>query len=120
MARSVLLQYKRAVVFGAGGSIGAAVAKELASEGAEVFLSGRHEPSVEQVAKEIADTGGLAHTHVVDALDAAAVDEYRIRRSPDFFGGSPARLRPGGSRSRLSARVAGRISLGAAAARCIA
>jgi NAD(P)-dependent dehydrogenase (short-subunit alcohol dehydrogenase family) len=76
MARSVLLQDKSAVVFGAGGSIGAAVAKELAFQGAEVFLSGRHEASVKKVRKEIADTGGLAHAHVVDALDAAAVDEY--------------------------------------------
>ena len=35
------LQGKHAVVFGAGGSIGAAVAKEFAAEGAEVFLAGR-------------------------------------------------------------------------------
>ena len=35
------LQGKYAVVFGAGGSVGAAVAKEFAAEGAEVFLAGR-------------------------------------------------------------------------------
>jgi NAD(P)-dependent dehydrogenase (short-subunit alcohol dehydrogenase family) len=38
-----LLQGKRAVVFGAGGSIGSEVAKAFASEGAEVFLAGRSE-----------------------------------------------------------------------------
>jgi NAD(P)-dependent dehydrogenase (short-subunit alcohol dehydrogenase family) len=37
------LQGKRAVVFGAGDSIGAAVAKEFAPEGAEVFFCGRCE-----------------------------------------------------------------------------
>ena len=41
MSTSGMLQDKRAVVFGGGGSIGAAVAQELASEGAEVFLAGR-------------------------------------------------------------------------------
>ena len=35
------LHGKYAVVFGAAGSIGAAVAKEFAREGAEVFLAGR-------------------------------------------------------------------------------
>ena len=41
MPTSLMLQDKHAVVFGGGGSIGAAVARELATEGAEVFLAGR-------------------------------------------------------------------------------
>jgi nucleoside-diphosphate-sugar epimerase len=40
------LQDKNAVVFGAGGTIGAAVAKTLATEGARVFLTGRTKASV--------------------------------------------------------------------------
>jgi NAD(P)-dependent dehydrogenase (short-subunit alcohol dehydrogenase family) len=71
-----MLQDKHAVVFGGGGSIGAAVAKELASEGAEVFLSGRSPTTVELAAKQITTAGGRAHADVVDALDAAAVDAY--------------------------------------------
>jgi len=71
-----MLQDKHAVVFGGGGSIGAAVAQELATEGAEVFLAGRSRTSVEVVAKEITATGGKAHAEVVDALDEAAVDDY--------------------------------------------
>jgi NAD(P)-dependent dehydrogenase (short-subunit alcohol dehydrogenase family) len=63
-------------VFGAGGSVGAAVAKEFAAEGAEVFLSGRNKSSVEAVAEQISKSGGRAHTHVVDALDEAAVNAY--------------------------------------------
>jgi NAD(P)-dependent dehydrogenase (short-subunit alcohol dehydrogenase family) len=76
MTTSWSLQDKRAVVFGAGGSIGAAVAKELSREGAEVFLAGRTATSVELVQKHIIDSGGRAHAEVVDALDALAVDDY--------------------------------------------
>ena len=76
MSRSGMLQDKHAVVFGGGGSIGAAVAKELASEGAEVFLAGRSPTTVDLAAKQITAAGGRAHSDVVDALDAAAVDGY--------------------------------------------
>jgi NAD(P)-dependent dehydrogenase (short-subunit alcohol dehydrogenase family) len=76
MTSSSLLKGKYAVVFGAGGSVGAAVAKEFAAEGAEVFLSGRNKSSVEAVAEQISKSGGRAHTHVVDALDEAAVNAY--------------------------------------------
>lgn len=67
---------KYAEVFGAGGSIGSAVAKELATEGAEVFLSGRSKSSVEAVATEIAAKGGRAHAAAIDTLDDAAVNQY--------------------------------------------
>ena len=76
MSRSGMLQDKHAVVFGGGGSIGAAVAKELASEGAEVFLAGRSPTTVDLAAKQITAAGGRAHSDVVDALDTAAVDDY--------------------------------------------
>lgn len=76
MKGSLILEGKYAVVFGAGGTIGAAVAKEFAAEGAEVYLSGRTKPNVEAVAKHITDAGGRAHAAVIDALDDAAVNEY--------------------------------------------
>jgi NAD(P)-dependent dehydrogenase (short-subunit alcohol dehydrogenase family) len=47
MSSSFILQNKHAVVFGAGGSVGAAVAREFAAEGAEVFLASRTKPNVE-------------------------------------------------------------------------
>src|SRR6516225_444228 len=71
-----LLESKCAVVFGAGGSIGAAVAKEFAAEGARVFLAGRTKASLEAVARQIKEAGGEAQTTVVDALDDAAVNRY--------------------------------------------
>jgi len=73
MNTTPILQGKHAAVFGAGGSIGTAVAKEFAAEGAEVFLSGRTKPGVDAMAKQIAAKGGLAHAAAIDTLDDAAV-----------------------------------------------
>ena len=73
---SSILKGKHAVVFGAGGSIGAAVAREFAAEGADVFLAGRSKSSVAAVTAQITKSGGIAHTHVVDALDETAVNAY--------------------------------------------
>src|SRR5215471_1697200 len=73
---SKILEQKHAVVFGAGGSLGSAVAKEFAAEGAEVFLSGRTKSRLEEVAEQITKAGGRAHTAVIDALDEGAVNEY--------------------------------------------
>ena len=76
MSSAAVLKGRHAVVFGAGGTIGAAVAKEFAAEGAEVFLSGRTKSSVEALAKQIAANGGRAYAAVVDTLDDTAVNEY--------------------------------------------
>jgi len=76
MNTTPILQGKHAAVFGAGGSIGTAVAKEFAAEGAEVFLSGRTKPGVDAMAKQIAAKGGLAHAAAIDTLDDAAVNQY--------------------------------------------
>src|SRR5262252_6348486 len=71
-----ILSGKHAVVFGAAGTIGAAVASEFAAAGAEVFLSGRTKSKVEAVAKNITANGGRAHSAVVDTLNDAAVNQY--------------------------------------------
>src|SRR5215470_2925736 len=70
------LRGKIAVVFGAGGSVGSGVAKELAAQGAEVFLAGHTRSNVEEVAKQVAAAGGRAQVEVIDALDDAAVNKY--------------------------------------------
>jgi 3-oxoacyl-[acyl-carrier protein] reductase len=72
----MLLQDKVAVVYGAGGAVGGAVARAFGAEGARVFLSGRTLGPVEAVAQEIAAAGGSADAAQVDALDEAAVDRY--------------------------------------------
>ncbi len=72
----MLLENKNAVVYGAGGAIGGAVARAFASEGARVFLCGRGQASVDRVAAEIARAGGAAETAQVNALDERAVEAH--------------------------------------------
>ena len=72
----MLLEDKVAVIYGAGGPIGGAVAHAFAREGARVFLAGRTKAKLDKVAKEIRWNGDTADTAVVDALDERAVDEY--------------------------------------------
>ncbi len=72
----MLLENRNAIVYGAGGSIGSAVATTFAREGARVFLAGRTREGLELVAKEITAAGGRADVAVLDALDEQAVDEH--------------------------------------------
>lgn len=71
-----LLENHAAVVYGAGGAIGGAVAGTFAREGARVFLTGRTLAPLERVAKEISRTGGVADVAQVDALDEAAIERH--------------------------------------------
>jgi NAD(P)-dependent dehydrogenase (short-subunit alcohol dehydrogenase family) len=72
----VLLDERNAVIYGGGGSIGGAVARAFAREGARVFLAGRTRATVEHVAEEIVAGGGSAEAAQVDALDEDAVDRH--------------------------------------------
>jgi NAD(P)-dependent dehydrogenase (short-subunit alcohol dehydrogenase family) len=72
----MLLENKIAVVYGAGGSIGGAVARAFAEEGAEVFLTGRAPGPVEAVAADIRAAGGFAEAAQVDALEEDAIDAH--------------------------------------------
>ena len=71
-----MLQDKVAVIYGAGGAIGGAVARAFASEGAKVFLTGRLRGPVEAVAQDIVSAGGFAAAAEVDAVDEQAVDRH--------------------------------------------
>ncbi len=70
------LDGKKAIIYGAGGAIGGAVARAYAREGARVFLTGRDLDGVETVAKQITASGGYAETARVDALDETAIEEH--------------------------------------------
>lgn len=72
----MILENKVAVVYGAGGGIGGAVARAFAREGARVFLTGRHRAAVEAITKDIVSAGGIAETAEVDALEEKAIDEH--------------------------------------------
>jgi 3-oxoacyl-[acyl-carrier protein] reductase len=72
----MILQNKNAVIYGAGGSLGGAVAKALAGAGARVFLTGRTISSLQKVADEIGASGGRAEVHQVDAFDEQAINSH--------------------------------------------
>jgi 3-oxoacyl-[acyl-carrier protein] reductase len=72
----MLLEGKNAVIYGAGGSIGSAVARAFAREGAKIFLAGRIRLKLEEVAQQIRSAGGVAETAQVDAIDEQAVDQH--------------------------------------------
>jgi DNA-directed RNA polymerase specialized sigma24 family protein len=62
----MLLENKTAVIYGAGGAIGGAVARAFAREGARVFLAGR----------TLAPLDAVAETAQVDTLDEQAVEQH--------------------------------------------
>jgi NAD(P)-dependent dehydrogenase (short-subunit alcohol dehydrogenase family) len=71
----MMLKDKVAVIYGAGGAIGSAVAGAFAREGASLFLTGRHLP-FEAVAQDVVSAGGSAEAAEVDALDEQAVGKH--------------------------------------------
>lgn len=73
------LDQKIAVIFGASGAGGAAVAREFAAQGATVFLSGRTLPTVEHLVSAIQNTGGVAQAAEVNALNEPEVNAYLDR-----------------------------------------
>lgn len=72
----MLLENKNAVIYGAGGAIGGAVARAFAREGARVFLTGRRLSTVNVVAEQISGAGGEVEADQVDALDEQAVEKH--------------------------------------------
>jgi NAD(P)-dependent dehydrogenase (short-subunit alcohol dehydrogenase family) len=67
----MMLEQKVALIYGAGGAIGSALARAFAREGARLFLTGRNRAAVEAIAEEVG--GAAAH---VDALDEGAIDRH--------------------------------------------
>ena len=72
----MLLENKVAVVYGAGGAVGSAVARTFVREGAEVFLAGRTRAKLEQTAEAVEAAGRRARVATVDALDEDDVDNH--------------------------------------------
>jgi NAD(P)-dependent dehydrogenase (short-subunit alcohol dehydrogenase family) len=72
----MMLKNKVAVIYGAGGAIGSAVAHAFAREGASLFLTGHRLAPVEAVAREVVSNGGSAEAAEVNALDEQAVDKH--------------------------------------------
>jgi 3-oxoacyl-[acyl-carrier protein] reductase len=72
----MLLENKNAIIYGAAGSLGSAVAKALSKEGAAVFLTGHRIAPVKSLAAEIVAGGGTADAAELDALDQPSVGAF--------------------------------------------
>ncbi|GHO92887.1 short-chain dehydrogenase [Reticulibacter mediterranei] len=72
----MLLEKKNAVIYGAGGGVGSALAQAFAREGANVFLAGRTLSKLDAVAQAVSDVGGVAQTAQIDVLDEQAVEVF--------------------------------------------
>ena len=73
---SLPLAGKRALVTGASGAIGSAIARRLAADGAHVMLHANSRPdAVRQLANEISAAGGSAEGLAFDITDDAAVTD---------------------------------------------
>lgn len=67
------LQNRRALITGASGALGAAMARRLAQQGAALLLHANSRPdAVQALAEEIVAAGGQARPVVFDVTDAAA------------------------------------------------
>ena len=72
----MLLDGKIAVIYGAAGGIGSAVARAFAGAGATVVLAGRTMEPLTTLAEELRAAGGKAEAAQIDALDSAAVGRH--------------------------------------------
>lgn len=72
----MMLQNRNAVLYGVKDSLGLAVARAFAREGARVFLTGRDSGALEKAATGIRADGGQADTAIVDAMKADEVNAH--------------------------------------------
>jgi NADP-dependent 3-hydroxy acid dehydrogenase YdfG len=72
----MLLENQHAVIYGAGGPDGAAVARAFAAEGASVSLAGRTRATLDELAKDI----GAAGAGVAQAASTSASTRSVTRR----------------------------------------
>ena len=72
----MMLKDKVAVIYGAGGAIGGAVARAFARDGAKLYVTGHKLAPVKALAEDIVAAGGSAEAAEVDAVDEQAVDAH--------------------------------------------
>ncbi len=72
MAQSI--KDKKIILTGSSSGIGRAAAIQLAAEGAEMFLMARREEELQEVEREILQTGGRVHIYPTDLTDLEGID----------------------------------------------
>ena len=78
------LENKIALITGAGGGFGRAMAEEFARQGAHVFICDRDEASADETAQAIANEGGAAAPVRADVRDKGDVASLLSRVEKDF------------------------------------
>jgi NAD(P)-dependent dehydrogenase (short-subunit alcohol dehydrogenase family) len=71
-----LLDGKNVIIYGAAGGLGGGMARTFAREGAQLFLAGRTQATLDAVADDIRTAGGTASVALLDALDESAVEAH--------------------------------------------
>ncbi len=75
-----------AIVTGGSRGLGRAIARELATEGANVAICARTESELAAAAKELRSTGRTVHVQVADVTDPEQVRDF-VARSAEALGG---------------------------------
>lgn len=79
-----LLKNKLALVTGAGGGLGSAIARGFVREGARVIVADIHADNAAAVAKAITDAGGEAWSVVLDVTDRPATQDCAAHLTERF------------------------------------
>jgi 3-oxoacyl-[acyl-carrier protein] reductase len=88
-SRRVRLEGRRALITGASGGLGSAVASAFAAEVAALALVARSEAALDSLRDRLAGNGAVVHAVVADVGDAAAAEEA-VRRASEALGGLDA------------------------------
>jgi NAD(P)-dependent dehydrogenase (short-subunit alcohol dehydrogenase family) len=107
----MLMENRHAVVYGAGGQIGAAVVHAFAREGVTVSQAGRTGTKLDALARDInAVSGHVADVAQVDALDERGVQRH-VDRVVDTVGGLDVCFSAAGDEATLGSPLTERPSL---------
>jgi NAD(P)-dependent dehydrogenase (short-subunit alcohol dehydrogenase family) len=68
------LRGRKALITGAAGGLGNAIARELTKQGCELFLTGRDAGRLQTTRGELADLNSQVHNHVADLSNTAEVE----------------------------------------------
>ncbi|NYD37411.1 SDR family NAD(P)-dependent oxidoreductase [Actinomycetospora corticicola] len=122
MTTAAEMRGRTALVTGASGGIGRAIAEQLGGRGADVVLVGRNEAALEAAAATVRTRGGTARTIALDLADPAAprklVDqvgevELLVNNAGVAPGGPIAEADPAALRSMLDLNVTALTELSA-------
>ncbi|MCX6996559.1 MAG: SDR family NAD(P)-dependent oxidoreductase [Kiritimatiellaeota bacterium] len=79
MEANTILKDRKALITGASGGLGAAIAKELASQGCRLFLTGRDRQRLAVTANAVKTIAPSVHEHVADLANVASLEAMAVQ-----------------------------------------